>query len=298
MPQMGVSVAEGTILEWRKRRGRLGRRPTRPISDVTTDKVDVEIPSPGDGRLAKILVEAGDTVPVGDRDRRDRRRRWPGSATSEAPRAHAGRGSCRDGDPAAAGGEPRPRRGRSVRLRLPRRAPDRRQARRRSRPGRRDRDRRADPQEGPARAHRVRRQAAASRGPGGAEAPAHRVALRAGAEPPAATARSRRPSTGRREPMSPMRQAIAEHMVRQPARRPRTARRSSRSTCRRRGAPRRAEGADARGAASAHLPGVRRPGDRRGARGAPDPERVDRRRRDRLPRRRQPRHRGGARRRA
>jgi 2-oxoglutarate dehydrogenase complex dihydrolipoamide succinyltransferase (E2) component len=64
MPQMGVSVAEGTIVEWRKRPGDWVEA-DEPVCDVTTDKVDVEIPSPASGRLKRILVEPGATVPVG-----------------------------------------------------------------------------------------------------------------------------------------------------------------------------------------------------------------------------------------
>jgi 2-oxoglutarate dehydrogenase E2 component (dihydrolipoamide succinyltransferase) len=64
MPQMGVSVAEGTILEWRKRPGDWIEA-DETICDVTTDKVDVEIPSPASGRIEAILVEAGTTVEVG-----------------------------------------------------------------------------------------------------------------------------------------------------------------------------------------------------------------------------------------
>jgi 2-oxoglutarate dehydrogenase dihydrolipoamide succinyltransferase (E2 component) len=64
MPQMGVSVAEGTIVEWSKRPGDWVER-DETICLVTTDKVDVEIPSPAAGRLAKILVEPGETVDVG-----------------------------------------------------------------------------------------------------------------------------------------------------------------------------------------------------------------------------------------
>src|SRR4051812_15474652 len=64
MPQMGVSVAEGTIVEWRKRPGDWVEA-DEPVCDVTTDKVDVEIPSPASGRLERILVEPGTTVPVG-----------------------------------------------------------------------------------------------------------------------------------------------------------------------------------------------------------------------------------------
>jgi 2-oxoglutarate dehydrogenase dihydrolipoamide succinyltransferase (E2 component) len=64
MPQMGVSVAEGTIVEWRKQAGEWVEA-DEPICDVSTDKVDVEIPSPASGRLERILVEAGETVSVG-----------------------------------------------------------------------------------------------------------------------------------------------------------------------------------------------------------------------------------------
>jgi 2-oxoglutarate dehydrogenase E2 component (dihydrolipoamide succinyltransferase) len=64
MPQMGISVAEGTIVEWRKRPGDWVDA-DEPVCDVTTDKVDVEIPSPGAGRLGRIVVEPGETVEVG-----------------------------------------------------------------------------------------------------------------------------------------------------------------------------------------------------------------------------------------
>jgi 2-oxoglutarate dehydrogenase complex dihydrolipoamide succinyltransferase (E2) component len=66
MPQMGVSVAEGTILEWRKRPGDWVEA-DESICDVSTDKIDVEIPSPASGRLERILIEPGETVPVGTR---------------------------------------------------------------------------------------------------------------------------------------------------------------------------------------------------------------------------------------
>src|SRR4051794_11043850 len=64
MPQMGVSVAEGTIVEWTKRPGDWVER-DETVCMVTTDKVDVEIPSPAAGRLSRTLVEQGDTVDVG-----------------------------------------------------------------------------------------------------------------------------------------------------------------------------------------------------------------------------------------
>jgi 2-oxoglutarate dehydrogenase E2 component (dihydrolipoamide succinyltransferase) len=61
---MGISVAEGTIVEWRKRPGDWVEA-DEPVCDVSTDKVDVEIPSPAAGRLTRILVAAGETVEVG-----------------------------------------------------------------------------------------------------------------------------------------------------------------------------------------------------------------------------------------
>jgi 2-oxoglutarate dehydrogenase E2 component (dihydrolipoamide succinyltransferase) len=64
MPQMGVSVTEGTILEWRKQPGDWVEA-DETVCDVTTDKVDVEIPSPASGRLERIMVEPGQTVQVG-----------------------------------------------------------------------------------------------------------------------------------------------------------------------------------------------------------------------------------------
>jgi 2-oxoglutarate dehydrogenase complex dihydrolipoamide succinyltransferase (E2) component len=65
MPQMGVSVAEGTIVEWRKRPGDWIEA-DEMVCDITTDKIDVEVPSPASGRLARILAEPGTTVPVGE----------------------------------------------------------------------------------------------------------------------------------------------------------------------------------------------------------------------------------------
>jgi 2-oxoglutarate dehydrogenase complex dihydrolipoamide succinyltransferase (E2) component len=64
MPQMGVSVADGTIAEWKKQPGDWVEA-DETICDVTTDKIDVEIPSPASGRLARIIAEPGETVAVG-----------------------------------------------------------------------------------------------------------------------------------------------------------------------------------------------------------------------------------------
>jgi pyruvate/2-oxoglutarate dehydrogenase complex dihydrolipoamide acyltransferase (E2) component len=64
MPQMGVSVAEGTIVAWRKRVGDWVEA-DEPIVEISTDKVETEIPSPASGRVSEILVEVGSTVDVG-----------------------------------------------------------------------------------------------------------------------------------------------------------------------------------------------------------------------------------------
>src|SRR5258705_2877440 len=65
MPQMGVSVAEGTIAEWKKRPGDWVER-DEPIVETSTDKIETEIPAPAAGRVTEILVEVGVTVPVGE----------------------------------------------------------------------------------------------------------------------------------------------------------------------------------------------------------------------------------------
>src|SRR3954449_1055039 len=64
MPEMGESVTEGTILEWLKQVGD-EVEVDEGIVEVSTDKVDTEVPSPASGVLTKILVEPDETVPVG-----------------------------------------------------------------------------------------------------------------------------------------------------------------------------------------------------------------------------------------
>jgi 2-oxoglutarate dehydrogenase E2 component (dihydrolipoamide succinyltransferase) len=66
MPQMGVSVSEGTITRWMKGEGdRIEADET--LLEISTDKVDTEIPSPGSGVVQQILVPEGETVEVGTR---------------------------------------------------------------------------------------------------------------------------------------------------------------------------------------------------------------------------------------
>src|SRR4051812_20798173 len=64
MPQMGVSVAEGTVVEWKKRVGDWVEA-DEPIVEISTDKVETEVPSPATGRVTTIDVEVGSTVDVG-----------------------------------------------------------------------------------------------------------------------------------------------------------------------------------------------------------------------------------------
>ena len=64
MPQMGESVAEGTVVTWLKNAGEVVAK-DEPLVAISTDKVDVEIPSPGAGVLSTILVQEGQSVPIG-----------------------------------------------------------------------------------------------------------------------------------------------------------------------------------------------------------------------------------------
>jgi len=64
MPQMGESIAEGTVSRWLKAVGDTVKR-DEPIFEISTDKVDAEIPSPSSGVLLEILVGEGKTVEVG-----------------------------------------------------------------------------------------------------------------------------------------------------------------------------------------------------------------------------------------
>src|SRR5216110_1030769 len=63
MPQMCESIAEGTIVRWIKKVGDNVDR-DEPLFEISTDKVDAEIPSPAAGVVAEIRVKEGETVPV------------------------------------------------------------------------------------------------------------------------------------------------------------------------------------------------------------------------------------------
>src|SRR5271170_2210824 len=63
MPQMGESIFEGTITKWLKKPGEKIER-DEPLFEISTDKVDAEIPSPAAGVLKEIKITEGQTVPI------------------------------------------------------------------------------------------------------------------------------------------------------------------------------------------------------------------------------------------
>src|ERR1700760_3685151 len=118
MPAMGDSVAEGTVLEWHKHEGdQVAADET--LLEISTDKVDAEVPSPATGTLVKIHAAEGETVAVGavlaeistDTDgpppARRKRRRWGGAGHQSPGTRH----------------RPRPPRRSPVRRRRPRASP-------------------------------------------------------------------------------------------------------------------------------------------------------------------------------
>jgi pyruvate/2-oxoglutarate dehydrogenase complex dihydrolipoamide acyltransferase (E2) component len=105
MPQMGVSVAEGTVVEWRKQRGDWVEA-DETICEISTDKIDTEVPSPASGRLVEVLVQVGVTVEVGTtlaRIATDARPGEPHSSENDRP---AARGAGVPATPAAAAERP------------------------------------------------------------------------------------------------------------------------------------------------------------------------------------------------
>ena len=265
MPQMGISVSEGTILEWRKQVGDAVEA-DETIADVTTDKVDVEIPCPASGVIASLLVEAGETVAVGTpiAEIRDGSAAGPVAGEDASPDSRPGSSASGRRPP-----PPHPR----VRRIGPRSIHRSFGALRVSTTSTSSRSR------GPGIGGRVRKRdlvafIGSSEADAGkpAERPLHiespyvpdepdEPVATNGAEPAPAVASD----GGRREPMSAMRQAIARHMV------------DSRHTAahcttivevdmhRVASAALRAEGGDEPAGRAADLPGVRRPGDGRGA---------------------------------
>jgi 2-oxoglutarate dehydrogenase E2 component (dihydrolipoamide succinyltransferase) len=94
MPQMGESIAEGTIVRWIKKVGESVER-DEPLFEISTDKVDAEIPSPAAGVLTDIKVKEGETVPVnsvvGTIGQAGEAASAPGAATQQADGQSASR---------------------------------------------------------------------------------------------------------------------------------------------------------------------------------------------------------------
>jgi pyruvate/2-oxoglutarate dehydrogenase complex dihydrolipoamide acyltransferase (E2) component len=87
MPQMGVSVSEGTITKWLKNVGDTVES-DESLLEISTDKVDTEVPSPGSGTVLEILVQEGETVDVGTklaRRQQPRHSRLPTAPTTARP---------------------------------------------------------------------------------------------------------------------------------------------------------------------------------------------------------------------
>src|SRR5689334_24899588 len=114
MPQMGESIAEGTIVRWIKKVGDTVDR-DEPLFEISTDKVDAEIPSPAAGVLTAIAVKEGETVPVNSvvatigvaGEVAAAPAPAPAAATKSAPSGNGSKHSAQaDGTPSAAAAPP------------------------------------------------------------------------------------------------------------------------------------------------------------------------------------------------
>ena len=103
MPQMGVSVAEGTVVEWRKQVGDWVQR-DEIICAISTDKIDTDVESPATGRVGEILVQVGETVDVGTVLARIATDARPGEA-HRSENSHQGNASAGAGAAATGTGE-------------------------------------------------------------------------------------------------------------------------------------------------------------------------------------------------
>ena len=109
MPQMGVSVSEGTITKWLKSEGE-EIDADEALLEISTDKVDTEIPSPASGVIRQILAQEGDTVAVGTKIAVIAPEGAPSGAPAEAPPEPATQEAA-DEAAAASGAAPPRRRG-------------------------------------------------------------------------------------------------------------------------------------------------------------------------------------------
>ena len=233
MPQMGESIVEGTLTKWLKKPGERVER-DEPLFEISTDKVDTEIPSPAAGTLAEVLVEEGKTVGINTVVARIDENGASGGGAQAAPAAGA---SARSKPPAAtpaatAASEARSRRSPTP-LRSPRRSSPRQVARtagplsplvrKMAREHnidlskvKRHGSRRTHHQAGSWKATRARPQPAprqprrAAPQPRPAASPRAAAPLRRAGHP---ASRAAGPARTRIEPLSTMRAKIAEHMV-------------------------------------------------------------------------------------
>jgi 2-oxoglutarate decarboxylase len=102
MPEMGESVTEGTVLEWHVAEGD-GVEEGQTIVEISTDKVDAEVPAPSSGTITKILVQPDETIEVGKPIAEMAKGDAPAGAGAEAASDGAGDGS-EDASPDAEGG--------------------------------------------------------------------------------------------------------------------------------------------------------------------------------------------------
>ncbi|MBS1860631.1 MAG: 2-oxo acid dehydrogenase subunit E2 [Actinobacteria bacterium] len=205
MPQMGVSVDEGTVIEWHVGPGETIAA-EQPLCDVSTDKVDSEVASPIGGVVEELLVEPGTTVAVGVPIARIR--------TAEST---AGLASADDGPAADQGADPRPAAAEPPSAAAP--AADGAGA-----PAHDASGRRYSPLvQRMAAAHGIDLSKVAGTGRGGRvqkadvqaaiDAGGTAAAPGAGAAPPTASPTAAPPADGESQTMSRMRQAIARHML-------------------------------------------------------------------------------------
>jgi pyruvate dehydrogenase E2 component (dihydrolipoamide acetyltransferase) len=104
MPQLGETIIEGTILKWLKKEGDSVER-DEPLFEISTDKVDTEVPSPVAGTVSKILVDEGATVPVGTALMEIDGEGSAGSASAASAPAEPAPETASMGSPASTGAE-------------------------------------------------------------------------------------------------------------------------------------------------------------------------------------------------
>jgi pyruvate dehydrogenase E2 component (dihydrolipoamide acetyltransferase) len=109
MPQMGESIAEGTLSKWLKKVGDEVKR-DEPIFEISTDKVDAEIPSPAAGVIAEIIVKEGETVAVQTVVARLETEKGAALGKSDAPAASGTTSSPAGKQPEKAASTPAPQR--------------------------------------------------------------------------------------------------------------------------------------------------------------------------------------------